>query len=44
MRRRRLTWTIGGVGLIAAGVAGMLQGAALGTPLIDTLALLVDTL
>ncbi|MEU2204937.1 hypothetical protein ABZ469_11380 [Microbacterium oleivorans] len=44
MRGRRLTWTIGGVGLIAAGVAGMLQGAALGTPLTGTLALLVDIL
>ncbi|MEV8271099.1 hypothetical protein AB0P19_12430 [Microbacterium oleivorans] len=44
MRGRRLTWTIGGVGLIAAGVAGILQGAALGTPLTGTLALLVDIL
>ena len=44
MRGRRLTWTIGGVGLIGAGVAGMLQGATLATPLTDTLALLVDIL
>lgn len=44
MRGRRLTWTIGGIGLIGAGVAGMLQGATLGTPLTDTLALLVDVL
>ena len=44
MRGRRLTWTIGGVGLIGAGIAGMLQGATLATPLTDTLALLVDVL
>ena len=44
MRGRRLTWTIGGVGLIGAGVAGMLQSATPGTPLTDTLALLVDIL
>lgn len=44
MRGRRLTWTIGGVGLIGAGVAGMLQSATPGTPLTGTLALLVDIL
>ncbi|MFI8633953.1 hypothetical protein ACIGEP_15320 [Microbacterium sp. NPDC077663] len=44
MRGRRLTWTIGGAALIAAGIAGMLQSATLGTSLTGTLALLVDLL
>lgn len=44
MRGRRLTWTIGGVGLIGAGVAGMLQSATLGSSLTDVLATTVDIL
>ena len=44
MRGRRLTWTIGGVGLIGAGVAGMLQSATLGSSLADGLAATVDVL
>lgn len=44
MRGRRLTWTIGGVGLIGAGVAGMLQSATIGTSLTDVLAATVDIL
>lgn len=44
MRGRRLTWTTGGVGLIAAGVAGMLQSATPGSSLTDVLAVAVDVL
>lgn len=44
MRGRRLTWTIGGIGLIASGVAGILLSATLGSSLTDTLAFLVDIL
>ncbi|AZS42981.1 hypothetical protein E1I21_09305 [Microbacterium oleivorans] len=44
MRGRRLTWTVGGVGLIGSGVAGILLSATLGSSLTDTLALLVDVL
>lgn len=44
MRGRRLTWTIGGIGLIGAGVAGMLQTATLGSSLTDGLTAIVDVL
>lgn len=44
MRGRRLTWTIGGTGLIACGVAGILLSATLGTSLTDVLAFSVDLL
>ncbi|MDT0180890.1 hypothetical protein Q9S36_11870 [Microbacterium sp. ARD31] len=44
MRGRRLTWTIGGIGLIGSGVAGILLSATLGSSLTDTLAFLVDLL
>lgn len=44
MRGRRLTWTTGGIGLIAAGVTGMLQNATLGSPPSDVLAVTVDVL
>lgn len=44
MRGRRLTWTIGGIGLIASGVAGILLSATLGSSLTDFLTFLVDIL
>ncbi|WP_065571497.1 hypothetical protein [Microbacterium oleivorans] len=44
MRGRRLTWTIGGAGLIACGVAGILLSVTLGTSLTDVLAFSVDLL
>ena len=44
MRGRRLTWTIGGAGLIACGVAGILLSATLGSSLTDVLASSVDLL
>ncbi len=44
MRGRRLTWTVGGVGLIGCGVAGILLSATLGSPLTEVLSVVVDIL
>ncbi|MFF2486854.1 hypothetical protein ACFVSU_10660 [Microbacterium sp. NPDC058062] len=44
MRRRRLTWLIGGIGLIACGVIGVLRGAVLGTPVLSTTVAVVEDL
>lgn len=44
MRGRRRTWTIGGIGLIGCGVAGVLLNAVLGTPLTAALSIIVDAL
>lgn len=45
MRGRRITWRIGGIGLIACGVVGVLHGPMLGVPLAGAaLSLLADLL
>ena len=44
MRGRRLTWTIGGIGLIACGVARILLSALLGSPLTSALSVAADIL
>lgn len=45
MHWRRLTWRIGGIGLIACGIVGILRGSVLGDPFAETvLSLLADTL
>ena len=45
MHGRRLTWRIGGIGLIACGIVGILRGSVLGVPIAGTvLSLLADAL
>jgi hypothetical protein len=45
MQRRRLTWLIGGIGLVACGVFGVVRGSVLGFPATSSgLALLTDAL
>ncbi|MEV4774248.1 hypothetical protein [Microbacterium sp. LWH12-1.2] len=45
MHRRRLSWSVGGIGLIACGVVGIIRGSVLGAPgATTTLTLLADVL
>jgi len=45
MHGRRPTWRIGGIGLIACGIVGVLRGSVFGDPIVGTvLSLLADTL